>query len=256
MYPILHSIFSDKSDGILFRCFSLMHIGYILLFVCIGVFVLHRLNKQTETQRSRSLQLLSAIPFYIYMAGFFIMPLAYGEIDIEKLPFHICTAMCVLCFLSRRSDVLKKYTVTFAALGLLSNLGYLIYPAGLMWHQTHPLSYRVMDTLFFHGFMSVYGLAVLVFEAQPLSLRGWRQDLRVIIGMVLWALLGNFCYNGEYGGTARFYNWFFVVRDPFYILPESSAKFIMPLFNTALFFTAQMLVYLIVYLSKRKTTDC
>ncbi len=250
MYSILRRILSDKPDGALFHCFDQWHIGYIALFMAIVFFVVYALKTKGEAKRHKTANLFINIAFAVYIADFFLMPLAYGEIDIEKLPFHICTAMCVMCFLSRRVERLKAYTVTFAALAFLSNLGYLIYPAGLMWHKTHPLSYRVVQTLCFHGFMSVYGLLVLMYEAKPNCFQTWKQDLAAIISMVLWALLGNSCYNGE-----RFYNWFFVVRDPFYILPEAAAKFIMPLFNTALFFTAQMLIYLIVYLTKRKTTD-
>ena len=246
MYTFLHQVLRDKPDGVLFRCFDPWHMGYILLFAFLSVLVLLALRNQTEQTRRRTSDLLIGIAFGLYIADFFLMPLAYGEIDIEKLPFHICTAMCVMCFLSRRVSSLRTYTVTFAALGFLSNLGYLIYPAGLMWHQTHPLSYRVMQTLCFHGLMSVYGLSVLVYEAKPDCIKTWRRDLAAIVCMVLWALLGNACYNGE-----RFYNWFFVVRDPFYILPEKLAQYIMPIFNIALFFSAQMLLYKIIAIAKR-----
>ncbi len=251
MYPILHQILSDKPNGVLFRCFDRWHIGYIVLFVFISILALYGLRNKTDQARRKAADRFISTAFALYIADFFLMPLAYGEIDIEKLPFHICTAMCVMCFLSRRVASLKKYTVTFATLGFLSNLGYLIYPAGLMWHQTHPVSYRVAETLFFHGFMTVYGLLVLVHEAKANCIKKWRQDFLVIVCMVLWALLGNVCYNGDYGGTAHFYNWFFVVRDPFYILPESIAKFIMPPFNVLLFFSVQMLVYKVLSIAKR-----
>lgn len=247
MYPILHQILSDKPHGVLFRCFDGWHMGYIALFMSIAFFALYSLKTRSEDDRRKTASLFLNVAFGLYIADFFLMPLAYGYIDIEKLPFHICTAMCIMCFLSRRVDRLKPYTVTFAVLGFLSNLGYLLYPAGLMWHETHPLSYRVVQTLCFHGFMSVYGLLVIMYESKPDGFRTWGRDLTVIVAMVLWALLGNYCYNGE-----QFYNWFFVVRDPFYILPEATAKFIMPIFNTVLFFAAQMLVYFIVYLTKRK----
>lgn len=247
MYSILHKILSDKPHGLLFRCFDLWHICYIALFIGTGAFILFRLKNKNEEERRKTTELFICIPFGLYILDFFLMPLAYGEIDIEKLPFHICTAMCVMCFLSRRVNRMKPYTVTFASFAFLSNLGYLIYPAGLMWHQTHPLSYRVVETLAFHGFMSIYGLLVLTYEAKSDCYRFWQRDLSVIAAMVLWALLGNYCYNGE-----RFYNWFFVVRDPFYLLPEAAAKFIMPLFNTALFFSAQMLVYRILYIAKER----
>ena len=250
MHSILRQLLSDKPNGVLFRCFDPWHIGYIALFMGIGLFALYALKSKSESHREKNANLFLNIAFGLYILDFFLMPLAYGEIDIEKLPFHICTAMCVMCFLSRRSERLKPYAVTFAVLGFLSNLGYLIYPAGLMWHETHPLSYRVAQTLCFHGLMSVYGLIVLVYETKADCIKTWKQALTVIVCMVLWALFGNYCYNGE-----RFYNWFFVVRDPFYILPAEAARFIMPLFNVVLFFSAQMFIYFIIDKIKGKTTD-
>ena len=47
--------------------------------------------------------------FIMYMLDFFLMPFAYQIIDIEKLPFHICTVSCVLCFLSRHNNFFNKY---------------------------------------------------------------------------------------------------------------------------------------------------
>lgn len=124
------------------------------------------------------------IAFGLYIADFFLMPFACGRIDIEKLPFHICTAMCVACFISRHNRHLRKYSLHFALLGFLSNLVYLIYPDGVM------------------------------------------------------------------GGPVR-YNWFFVLRDPFSILPESIAPFLMPFFNIVILFAAEMLSYLLYFAARR-----
>ena len=52
-------------------------------------------------------------------------------------------------------------------------------------------------------------------------------------------------YNGTSEGYSLFFNWFFVVRDPFYAIPESVSPFIMPFLNIALFFTAEIIIYLI-----------
>ena len=65
--------------------------------------------------------------------------------------------------------------------------------------------------------------------------------------MTLWAMLGNAIYNSE----ERVYNWFFVVQDPFYILPESVAPLIMPFIMIFIFFLADMLIY-ISYFGIRK----
>ena len=109
--------------------------------------------------------------FSLYILDLFLMPLAYGEIDIEKLPFHACTSMCVMCFLSYYNTFLEKYRTSFVLLGFISNLVYLLYPAGVMWYGVHPMSYRVIQTLLFHASMTVYCLLTLVFNYKNINIK-------------------------------------------------------------------------------------
>ena len=242
MYGFLSEILSDKKGETEFSCFGTWHLCYLLIVaVVITVVAIYTGKKEKEKSQKLSTYFLNGA-FGLYIADYFLMPFAYGEIDIEKLPFHACTAMCVMCFLSRHNAFLKKFRLQFAMLGFVSNLVYLIYPAGLMWYQVHPLSYRVIQTLLFHGAMTGYGLLVLLFEADK---REWKKDLIVLSAMTAWALLGNTLYNGQAWGKTRFFNWFFVVRDPFYILPENIAPIIMPFLNVALFMVVEWVVYII-----------
>ena len=251
MYEILNNLLSDKKGGEIFRCFGVWHFVYIALAAVAFTLIFLSLKSKDKDAKDKVMLTLINISFGLYILDFFLMPFAYGEIDIEKLPFHICTAMCVACFLSNHIERLKPLRVHFALLGFISNLVYLIYPAGVMWHATHPLSYRVVQTLIFHGIMSVYGLLTLVFDGKELSFKTCYRDLAVISGMTVWALVGNLLYNGEAGEYSHFFNWFFVIRDPFYILPANIAPFIMPFVNIGLFFGVEMLVYLIVNKSRR-----
>ncbi len=255
MYSFLHNLLSDKKGGEIFTLFGTWHFFYILLTllsVITILFVLKRKEKQTKYKVS---SVLINIAFLLYVSDFFLMPIAYGEIDIEKLPFHACTAMCVMCFLSYRVKFLGKYRISFAILGFLSNCIYLIYPAGVMWHAVHPLSYRVIQTLIFHSIMSVYCLITLVSEYDKIDIKKCYRDLLVIVFMTSWALLGNYTYNGESEGYSHFFNWFFVVRDPFYIIPESFAPFIMPFLNAAVFFAVEIIVHLILWAVRRKNNQ-
>ena len=251
MYEILNNLLSDKKGGEIFRCFGVWHFVYIALAAVAFTLIFLSLKSKDKDTKDKAMLTLINISFGLYILDFFLMPFAYGEIDIEKLPFHICTAMCVACFLSNHIERLKPLRVHFALLGFISNLVYLIYPAGVMWHATHPLSYRVVQTLIFHGIMSVYGLLTLVYDGKELSFKTCYRDLAVISGMTVWALVGNLLYNGEAGEYSHFFNWFFVIRDPFYILPADIAPFIMPFVNIGLFFGVEMLVYLIVNKSRR-----
>ena len=135
-------------------------------------------------------------------------------------------------------------------LGFISNLVYLIYPAGVMWHAVHPISYRVIQTLIFHSVMTVYGFISLVYEIDRIDIKKCYRDLLVVIGMTAWAMIGNYTYNGVYDGADRFFNWFFVVRDPFYIIGESVSPFIMPIINIAIFFAVEMNIHLIIHYVK------
>ena len=253
MYSLLNKLLSDKKGGIVFSCFGVWHWCYIILAVFVATAVFLYLKNKDEAARSRVSRAFINIAFGLYIFDFFLMPFAYGEVDIEKLPFHICTAMCVACFLSNHNSLFKKFRLQFALLGFISNLIYLIYPAGVMWHQVHPLSYRVVQTLIFHGIMTVYGLLVLAFESDKWEWKEWRRDLFVSVCMTLWAMLGNFLYNGEAGEYSHFFNWFFVVRDPFYLFPEAISPYIMPILNISAFFAVDMLVRLIT--SKAKKQD-
>ena len=243
MYEILRRIFADQKGGAVFTCFGLWHILYMCLImtgILVAVLLLwHRSDENKQRSQTTTINLA----FGLYILDFFLMPFAYGAIDLEKLPFHICTAMCVLSFISTHHRKLRKYRFRFAMLGLVSNLIYVIYPAGVGWYQIHPLSYRTVQTLLFHGLMSAYGVFTLAFRKEQLRWKDSAKELVVIVMMTLWAILGNTLYNGTSEEYDHFFNWFFVVRDPFYILPASVAPYLMPFVMIIVIYTADLLVY-------------
>ena len=196
MYPFLHQLLSDKKGGEIFVLFGGWHFLYILLTLAVAATV-WRACERRGGLHEKTVRFFIDLAFGMYVADLFLMPIAYGEIDIEKLPFHACTAMCVACFLSYRVRFFEKYRSLFVLLGLISNLVYLIYPAGVMWHAAHPLSYRVIQTLTFHGVMSVYGVLYLLREFRSMELGKCRCDLAVVCTMTFWALVGNYAYNGN-----------------------------------------------------------
>lgn len=251
MYSFLHILLADKKGGKIFTLFSGWHFFYLLLTVGVIVGVLLALKNKSERAKQTTQKAFIYTAFGLYIADLFFMPLAYGEIDIEKLPFHACTAMCVACFLSYRVRFLEKYRLSFVLLGFISNFVYLVYPAGVMWHAVHPLSYRVIQTLIFHSVMTIYGALVFVYEKDKFHISAWKKDLLVVAMMTVWALIGNYTYNGTAEGYSHFFNWFFVVRDPFYALPESIAPLVMPFLNIAVFFGVEMLIHTIMFAVKK-----
>ncbi|MBQ8392881.1 MAG: YwaF family protein [Clostridia bacterium] len=242
MYYFFHRLLSDKKGGEIFTLFGFWHFFYIGLTLSVIIALLVLLKGKDEYSKRKTAKIFINIAFGLYIADFFLMPLAYGEIDIEKLPFHVCTAMCVMSFLSYHITFLEKYRTSFVLLGFISNFVYLIYPAGVMWHGVHPLSYRVIQTLIFHSVMTIYGFLALTFNGNKLSVKKSYRHLIVVACMTLWAMLGNYIYNGDSEGYSHFFNWFFVVRDPFYLLPESISPFVMPIINILVFYLVELLM--------------
>lgn len=239
MYQSISELLSGNKGGNIFRCFDFSHICYILtVFSAVALIVLYLRNKGEDT-RQRAIAISINIAFALYILDFFLMPFAYGEIDIEKLPFHVCTAMCVMSFWSRHSKLFGKFKAQFALLGFVSNLVYLIYPAGVMWHQVPALSYRVIQTLSFHGVMVIYGALVLLYENSQSNKR-WCKNLLTVLSMTLWAILGNLLYTGEAWGRSNNFNWFFVRQDPFNMLPGDIAPWVMPVINVTVFMIAEI----------------
>ena len=175
MYPVLHELLMDKRGEQIFTCFSPYHLCWIAVTLAVAGF----LRKRRDIAEG-----ILNLAVGLYALDFFLMPLAYGYIDIEKLPFHVCTAMCLVCFFSRRSPRLAKYRQSFILLGFLSNLVYLCYPAGVMWHRVTPMSYRVIQTLLFHALMTVYGFIAL-WNDPP---RPGKRELAVLTAMTVPAI--------------------------------------------------------------------
>ncbi len=253
MYATLNGLLSDKKGGEIFECFSIWHFIYAAVIFGAIFAVVFCLRKKSVNIKKKAADIAVGIAVGLYALDFFLMPFAYGEIYVEKLPFHVCTAMCVMCFLSRRIKFLERFKGQFALLGFLSNLIYVLYPAGVMWYQIHPLSYRVWQTLIFHGAMTAYGIFVFAFGEAKLEWKKWYKELIAVSGMTLWAFIGNTLYDGSAGNYTYTANWFFLVRDPLSIFPAEISPYIMPFVVIATFFTVEMAIYLICFLAKRIT---
>jgi len=251
MYEFMSGLLADKKDGVIFTCFGVWHWIYIGVIFGIIIAMVLFLRGRSSYSRKRAVNVAINCAFGLYILDFFLMPLAYGAVDLEKMPFHMCTAMCVMCFLSRHTEFFSKYRIQFAILGLLSNMVYVIYPAGVGWQAIHPLCYRTVQTLLFHGVMTCYGIFTLTLDDVKLRWSDSLKELKVLVIMVLWALFGNNLYNGVGGDYSYRFNWFFVTQDPFGILPADIAVKVMPFVVIAVFYIADLLLYAVYFRVKK-----
>lgn len=289
MINILRNLLNDHTtEGVMkFRLFQGWHILYLVVILGLIIALSFILKNKSEKAKQLAIAITINSAFTLYMLDFFLMPFAYGYISVDKLPFHICTLSCLLCFACRHNKFLSKFKTQFVMLGLIGNLIYLHYPGVLDWYNVHAFAYRSVQTLLFHGLMTAHGIFSLVFGDIKLEWKYCYKEAIAISLLVLWSLFGNIMYsdiNAEYTSnflhpnnlisdnfkemingiienpstltpeiietikesiieSKYFFNWFFVIQDPFGVIPVSIGPFVMPFVMLFTIFLADILIY-------------
>lgn len=241
MYDIISSLLSDKNNGIMnFKAFSFCHILYLLLIIGSIILVLFLYKNKSQEQKNKLINITVILALCLYIADFFLMPFSYGYINIDKLPFHLCTSMSIMCVLSRYTKFFAKFKTSFTILGLVGAMMYIVYPAGVP--EADGYSYRIVQTVIYHGLMIAQGVFSIAFKDLDLRWNTLKYDLISIVSLALWAYLGNTFYSGVVtkpcdcveGCTEVItiynydLNWFFVKHDALYIIPDDIDIYIAP----------------------------
>lgn len=241
MYEFLRNLLSDKESGILtFEAFSLCHILFLLIIIISIVIVLTLSKGKSKEIKSKIIDITAISALCLYIADFFLMPFSYGYIDIDKLPFHLCTSMGIMCVLARKTIFFARFKTSFTIMGLVGALMYLSYPAGVT--AADGYSYRILQTVAFHGLMIAHGVFAIAFNDIDLSWKNAKYDLISIVFLTVWAFLGNTFYSGVItepcecveGCTNLIttynhdFNWFFVKHDTLYIISDEIDVYFAP----------------------------
>ena len=87
---------SHFDSGIQITPFSVAHIVYMVLIfggVVAGYFALRHKDAEAKEKGLRFLAYALALS---YFSDFFVHDFVYGGMNMDKLPFHICTVLCPL----------------------------------------------------------------------------------------------------------------------------------------------------------------
>jgi len=206
--------------------FSIWHIMYIVLIVGLTIGLAFVFKNKSEKVKNRVLSIVAVAAIATYIADFFIMPLARynGDptrqlVDIDKLPFHICTFISVMIpfaqFKAKNTTKLgSSFREVVACLAIVSSLMYVTYPGSAL-GGVGTFSYKVVQTFLFHGLVFAWGMLSLTTGSISLKFKNiWKVAVGMLIIMV-WATFGNYAYAD--------YNWFFLMSAPFPFVPDSLA---------------------------------
>lgn len=241
MRDLFFKLFGDShfNTGITITAFSLPHIVYLLLIggaICLAAYLFKGKDMQTK---EKTLRFLAYALVISYLSDFFVHDFVYGGMEIDKLPFHLCTVMCPVVAFTQFNKKFEKFLEPVTALAIVGPLMYLTYPASI--GSGEPWCYQAVQTMFFHGVELAWGILNLVSGKVQFKMNNiWKAAVGLAL-ITLWAKFGNLILEK---------NWFFLEEDAFYIgLVESGAipKWSLMIFTPAGVFLIVLAIYGIYY---------
>ncbi len=228
---------SHFNTGISVTAFSIPHIVYALLIVGGIVWGWWAFRNKSEQKKELFLNILVYALVISYISDFFMHDFVYGDgLNMDKLPFHICTVLCPIIAFTQFNKKFKKFLEPVSLLAIVGPLMYLVYPASI--GSGEPWCYQAVQTMFYHGVLLAWGILNVALKIYKPDIKNWWKSLVLLVIITLWAKFGNSLYED--------YNWFFLEEDAFYIglvadgiIPKWSLMILTPL--------AVYLVVLIIY---------
>ena len=226
---------SHFDTGIKITAFSVPH--FVYLFLIFGGIALTWLlfRKKDSRLKEGVLRFLSYALVLSYLSDFFVHEFVYGGMNMDKLPFHICTALCPLTAIAQFHRKGHKILEPLAVLAVLAPLMYLCYPASI--GDGEPWCYQAVQTMFFHGVLLAWGVLNLALGRVQLCRKHCWKCAVALVCLTLWAKLGNVLLE---------HNWFFLEEDAFYIGLVANGvipKWSLMILNPVVFFLAVLLIY-------------
>jgi uncharacterized membrane protein YwaF len=230
---------SHFDSGIKITAFSIPHFVYMFLIFG-GIFLAWWILRKKDAQaHDRALRFLAYALVLSYLSDFFVHDFVYGGLNMDKLPFHICTVLCPTVAITQFNHRGDKIREPVAVLATLAPLMYLCYPASV--GDGEPWCYQAVQTMFFHGVLLAWGVLNLALGKVRLSWKNcWHSGVG-LVGITLWAKLGNVLLE---------HNWFFLNEDCFYIGLVANGvipRWSLMILNPIIFFLAVLLVYAVAY---------
>ena len=240
---------SHFDTGISVTAFSVFHIVYLALIVSavLGLYFAYR--RATMEKKRRVLDLLVILLVVSYIFDFFFHEFVYAEeidgvltgggLNMDKLPFHICTVLCPIAAFVQFNSRCKRFIEPVAMLAVLAPMMYIAYPASI--GSGEPWCYQTVQTMFYHGALMAWGILNLAFGTVKPNIGKCYQSAVLLVGITLWAKLGNLLLE---------HNWFFLEEDAFYIgLVQNGIipKWLLMVINPIVFFLAVLALYGVYY---------
>ena len=235
---------SHFDTGIKITAFSIPH--FVYLFLIFGsIALIWTINKGKSAEaKDKVLRFLAYALAFSYFSDFFFHEFVYGEMNTDKLPFHVCTVLCPLMLVAQFNRKGYRIIEPVSVLAVLGPLMYLCYPASI--GDGEPWCYQAVQTMFFHGTLLAWGILNFALGKVRLNINKFWKTVAMLVAITLWAKLGN---------TLLDHNWFFLNEDALYIGLVGSGiipRWSLMIINPIVFSLAALLVYAVAWPLQKK----
>lgn len=238
-------VFSAQEGNAEIALFNFWHILYWVVLVGTPILVSFLLKDKSQNTKDKILKTLAYLVPALYIADFLIMPLARTDftIDVDKLPFHICTLMAFFVPFAQFNEKFKPIKDTICCLTLVASLMYLTYPGSAI-GDILPWCYKVVQTFLYHGCMLAWGVLSLTFGKVKLDFKNiWKCAVGISL-IIVWAYFGNIVYSHP----DHHFDWFFVTGSTFPFVPT----FLMPFAVLVAVFGMCAIIHAIYYYVEKR----
>ena len=200
------------------------HIFYIVLIIGGSVLLAYLYRDKSRTAKTKLLRFFGYLVPTLYVLDFLIMPLARTDfsIDVDKLPFHICTVMAFFVPMAQFNRKFRGVKDVIATLTLVASLMYITYPGSAI-GDILPWCYKIIQTFAYHGAMFAWGFLSVAIGGVKLEFKRLGRVAVAVALIIAWAAFGNLAYSE--GGWGHGYDWFFITGSTFPFVPT----YLMPL---------------------------
>lgn len=245
MHNFMIWLFKKRTEPFEIAFLNFFHILYLLIILGCAIGLAYYLKSHKEKTRP-TLRALSYVITALYVSDFFLQPFVSSDftMNIDKLPFHICTVLCPIIAFAEFNPKFAKIKEPVAILAIAAPLMYLVYPGNAI-GEISPICYKILQTFIYHGCVFTWGLNTLSSGEFVPTIKNWYKSLIAIGCIAAWATFGNLAYNTSYTGNDPcdwHYDWLFLTGSSFGMSP-----ILMPFLSIAAIFGTAMAIYGIYY---------
>ena len=240
MHNFLIHLLEKKEEPFEIAFLNVFHILYFAIILAFSIGLAFYIRKHSGKTES-VLRALTYSLIVVYVADIFLQPFVSSDftMNIDKLPFHLCTVLCPISAFVQFNKKFEKFAEPVAFLAAAASIMYIVYPGSAI-GEISPFCYKILQTFIFHGILLAWAICTLASGKFTPKFKNCYKPLILLAILAVWATFGNFAYNTAYAGGDgnHHYDWLFLTGSSFGMSP-----YIMPFLSIAAIYGTTLCVY-------------